>query len=197
MISEVTTAQNYLRERFGENPPPGTYKAPFRGKYLEFDLNEELKLNFKGTTNCSCLENECCSDCENPKNDASSSTDPSNEEEQALGLSFVGGSFSTQSSIPALVMEQKGGQKLTLDQHPINGRARIKVERWSLEDDGWGGEEMEYNGGAMVLSLEECIQLRDQLVRRIAEGGYCCREKQYRCQEQCGSCYRIQAGLPD
>ena len=68
--------------------------------------------------------------------------------------------------IPALKLNQTGGE-LKLDKHPMTGRARISINTWSLEDDGWGGEEMEYDSAAFILTLNDCIKLRDQLTERI------------------------------
>lgn len=112
-------------------------------------------------------------------------------------LAGVGGSFSTKSSIPALKLE-RGGSELKLDKHPMSGRARIMIETWSLEDDGWGGEEMEYESAAFILSVNDCIKLRDQLNERIEKDRFCAVEdKRIRCENQCADCELIQAGLPD
>ena len=112
-------------------------------------------------------------------------------------LAGVGGSFSTKSLIPALKLSCKGG-KLKLDKHPMSGRARIMIESWRLEDDGWGGEEMEHESATFILSLSDCIKLRDQLNERIEKDRFCTIEdERIRCDNQCSDCERIQAGLPD
>lgn len=99
-------------------------------------------------------------------------------------------------SIPALKIKRSGSE-LKVDRHPLHGRARIKIDNWSLEDDGWGGEEMEHESAVMILSYNDCINLRDHLNEMIEKGVYCCREDRYfRCEKQCSDCERIQAGLP-
>jgi hypothetical protein len=71
-----------------------------------------------------------------------------------------------------LKLNQNRGE-LKLDKHPITGRARISINTWSLEDDGWGGEEIEYDSAAFILSLNDCIKLRDQLTERIEKDLFC------------------------
>lgn len=119
------------------------------------------------------------------------------EEAANSDLGAVSGIFSTDSSIPALKLNQTGGE-LKLDKHPMTGRARISINTWSFEDDGWGGEEMEYDSAAFILTLNDCIKLRDQLTERIEKDLFCALEdKKLRCKTQCSDCRRIQAGLPD
>ena len=116
-----------------------------------------------------------------------------------LNKGGVVGSFPSQSSVPTLKLNKNGGSgSLKSDKHPFSGRARITIETWSVEDDGWGGEEMEYETSAYILSVNECIQLRDQLTERIEKDLFCTIEdKKIRCKIQCTDCARIQAGLPE
>jgi hypothetical protein len=111
----------------------------------------------------------------------------------ANDLDSIRGGSCTKSSIDPLKLDE-GRCELTLDKHPFNGRARITVGQW----DDWGDGEVGHSSASYVLSLNECIRLRDQLTKRIEEDLLCVREnKTLRCEKQCASCARIQAGLPD
>jgi len=58
---------------------------------------------------------------------------------------------------------------LKLDKHPFSGFARIMIDSYYVEDDGFGGFEEFRDHATIILSKDECIKIVNELNRRIDE----------------------------